>query len=102
MHLTHEDDGMNPACTPSIPMDDGFLTVAVEEVTCRSCKRTRLYKQMHRHHEAECLAPRLYAVFSGTICGQHLHSRPGDMPPLDRLDPVVREAWLAVAKEALQ
>ena len=45
-------------------------------------------------------AARLYDVFRRAITGEHAFSGEGDMPDLDKLDPVVHEAWLKVAEES--
>ena len=47
------------------------------------------------------LAQRLYRVFSDEICGKYAFSEQGDMPPLAFLNETVRDAWVAVAREAM-
>ena len=47
-------------------------------------------------------AARLYDVFRRAIVGEHAFSDEGDMPDLEKLDPVVRQAWLKVADYSLR
>lgn len=47
------------------------------------------------------LAQRLYRVFSDEICGKYAFSEQGDMPPIAFLNETVRDAWVAVAREAM-
>ena len=53
----------------------------------------------HDGNRVEMTAARLYDVFRRAIVGEHAFSGEGDMPDLDRLDPVVHQAWLRVAEE---